>query len=558
MRGARVVAVLVAFAVVVPAGAPPALAEPASTGSREPQNVVAYTPPVDAPIVDPFRAPATPYAAGNRGIDYETTPGTPVRASAGGEVVFAGQVAGATHVVVLHADGVRTTYAFLDTATVARGDSVEQGDAVGTAGTRLHFGARVGDEYVDPLELLRASASSTLHAHLLPDADDEARRPKPVGEERAGLVRSLRGIAGAAGGVLAASVDDLSALATSGSGLAARAAQAKVDQLRLLAYYARETTIGTPAYLAITALEWSAEQEGCTPAASPPPPRPARNPRRIAILVGGLGSGTGRAAVLDVDTAALGYEAADVTQFSYRDDGPYTAADTYGDIGAAGERLTAYVRRIEAANPGVAVDLIAHSQGGLVARSALVHGLEGVATLVTLATPHQGADLATAGAALSTTVAGKVALRAAGLVAPLDPTATSIREMAATSSFLRELDAADLPPTTRVVSIAGEHDPVVPNVRAHLDGAANVVVDPGSKGIVDGEHSTLPGSPEATREIALAIAGLGPTCRILGERLRQEAIGREIALGQDLGGAALAAGSWWVGRRVPAELLPRF
>lgn len=29
----------------------------------------AYSPPVDAPIVDPFRPPATAYGPGNRGID---------------------------------------------------------------------------------------------------------------------------------------------------------------------------------------------------------------------------------------------------------------------------------------------------------------------------------------------------------------------------------------------------------------------------------------------------------------------------------------------------------
>src|SRR4051812_40275043 len=73
----------------------------------------AYLPPVDRPVVDPFRPPPTPYAAGNRGVDYATEPGEPVRAAAEGEVTFAGRVGLGLHVVVLHPDGVRTSYSFL-------------------------------------------------------------------------------------------------------------------------------------------------------------------------------------------------------------------------------------------------------------------------------------------------------------------------------------------------------------------------------------------------------------------------------------------------------------
>src|SRR5438128_2186648 len=65
---------------------------------------VVYQPPVAAPVVDGFRAPATPFGPGNRGIDYATAPGTPIGAIADGVVVFAGPVAGSLHVTVLHAD----------------------------------------------------------------------------------------------------------------------------------------------------------------------------------------------------------------------------------------------------------------------------------------------------------------------------------------------------------------------------------------------------------------------------------------------------------------------
>src|SRR5205085_1070721 len=64
-----------------------------------------YRPPVDASVVDPFRPPPQPWAAGNRGLDYATRPGQEVRAAADGEVVFAGAVADSLHVVLLHPDG---------------------------------------------------------------------------------------------------------------------------------------------------------------------------------------------------------------------------------------------------------------------------------------------------------------------------------------------------------------------------------------------------------------------------------------------------------------------
>ena len=88
---------------------------------------VTYTPPVDAPIVDHFRPPACTWCPGNRGIDYATAPGTPVAASAAGVVTFAGQVGGQLFVVIAHADGLRTTYAYLADVMVPRGSGGRPG-----------------------------------------------------------------------------------------------------------------------------------------------------------------------------------------------------------------------------------------------------------------------------------------------------------------------------------------------------------------------------------------------------------------------------------------------
>jgi murein DD-endopeptidase MepM/ murein hydrolase activator NlpD len=115
--------------------------------------VVPYAPPVDAPVIDGFRVPATPYGAGNRGWEYATPGGATVRAAADGTVTFAGQVGAAYAVTVRHADGARTSYSQLAEVLVDAGTEVQQGQAVGRSTDRLHFGVRRGDVYVDPATL---------------------------------------------------------------------------------------------------------------------------------------------------------------------------------------------------------------------------------------------------------------------------------------------------------------------------------------------------------------------------------------------------------------------
>ena len=176
----RRVAVVLAVAVFLVRPAPVA-ADPTTNPSRpegsHPSPVV-YRPPVPGPIVDPFRPPSHVGGSGNRGVDYATSPGAAVGAAAGGEVVFAGTVAASLHVVVLHADGVRTSYSFLQSVTVGRGDRVSQGQTVGTSEGRFHFGARVGDTYVDPTRLFDVGPPEV---HLVPDVE---RRPASEGQER--------------------------------------------------------------------------------------------------------------------------------------------------------------------------------------------------------------------------------------------------------------------------------------------------------------------------------------------------------------------------------------
>src|SRR5207302_4227922 len=115
--------------------------------------------------------------------------GAEVKAAADGGVVFAGQVGGALHVVVLHPDGIRTSYSFLSAIRVQRGDEVHQGQVVGTTGTQpLHFGARAGDAYIDPALLFSTGRPDV---HLVPDSE---RRPQSEAHERSGLLSMLSGV----------------------------------------------------------------------------------------------------------------------------------------------------------------------------------------------------------------------------------------------------------------------------------------------------------------------------------------------------------------------------
>ena len=118
-----------------------------------PPVTVKRTTPVRGPIVDPWRPPTTPYGPGNRGIDIGTVPGAVVVSPADGVVTFAGMVGDSRFVVVQSADGIRITIGFLAAVRVRSGQTVRRGQAIGRAGTSVHVGARVDDDYLDPTPL---------------------------------------------------------------------------------------------------------------------------------------------------------------------------------------------------------------------------------------------------------------------------------------------------------------------------------------------------------------------------------------------------------------------
>lgn len=529
-------AVAAATAAAFCTAVPPASATAGAARSGDGPVAVQYRPPVDAPVVDPFRPPATPYGPGNRGIDYATIPGTPVGAAAAGRVVFAGRVGDGLHVVVLHGDGLRTSSSFLASVAVRRAQVVEAGETLGTTGASLHFGARAGDAYIDPMVLFGGAAGPAT-VHLVPD---DHRVMGTVADERNGLRRLLGGLSGAVvhvGGTAVGWARD--GVVAAGTGVVASATE-------LQAWVEAMAPLGaSPVFRVVSGTaDWWRRRHECTPAGVAPPPPVGR--RRV-VLVAGLGSTSSTGAGIDgVDTAALGYDPADVARFSYRGgttaDAPYGEADTQVDIGESGRRLRELLERLAAADPGVPVDVIAHSQGGLVARSALgSRPPPGVENLITLGTPHHGADLATILDLIRRTAKGAVTQQVVSAtgVSPIDPTSRSVGQLSELSTFIRQLDREPLPAGVRVTSIAARADAVVPVPRTHLDGATNAVVS--VKGLND--HPLLPGAPAATREMALALAGMAPTCEALADAMVDVVVGGAISAAEDTAGLLLWAAS---------------
>ncbi len=470
-------------------------ASPAAGGPIQisaPVPVVTYSPPTSAPVVDGFRPPTSPYGPGNRGWAYASVPGTPVLAAGDGEVVFAGTVGTGQHITVLHADGLRTSYSFLARVLVRAGARVSRTEIMGTATDHLHFGVRAADgTYLDPALLFAPLTIRVDGALLLPDDEvaDHARAfavADPVHER-----------------------------------------QPPHDQWT----DHQPAPVASPA--APVAVGWTHRAPACTapdtPIVMPRNPLlvPAEGGRRILVLVGGLGSSSTHAGIEAFPSSTIGYAHADVVRFSYNggrvpdhSDAAdlagigatnYSSIDTQRSVAASALYLTKLLADVRAAAPGVPVDVVAHSLGGLVARTALTSTGSGVQTLVTVGTPHGGAALIDA---LARATPGPARQRVADRIAEVTGTGFDLdqpvfTDLQASSPLIRHLARSSVAGDVRFVSIGATGDLVVPAGRTIAHGSTNVLVERG--GLT--AHDDLPGLAETARVVALARADLPPPCR---------------------------------------------
>ncbi|MFV0317857.1 MAG: murein hydrolase activator EnvC family protein [Microthrixaceae bacterium] len=180
MRAAPVLALVVAvhFPGAVPVDAPPpetTLGSPTGAPLARAVGGVAWSQegstrwewPVAAAVVDWFRPPSSPWGAGNRGWEFDTHSGDPVRAVGRGVVRWAGRVAGRGVVTIDHGGGLLSSVTGLAAIEVSAGQSVRAGARIGSAMPSLHLGFRLDGRYVDPARFLQRPT----HAVLVPVPD---------------------------------------------------------------------------------------------------------------------------------------------------------------------------------------------------------------------------------------------------------------------------------------------------------------------------------------------------------------------------------------------------
>ncbi|MEA2477027.1 MAG: hypothetical protein QOC87_1226, partial [Actinomycetota bacterium] len=358
-------------------------------------------PPVYGAIERGFEQPQGPYGPGHRGIDFGAQPGTQIAAAADGTVTFAGSVAGSIAVTISHQGGLETTYSSLATVEVAAGDHVAAGTWIGTvfeshpgAGEGLHFGVKLHGRYVDP-QLYLASSDVSDALHLAPVVWQP-----PVAAPPHALWDALRG---------------------PGS--------------------------------------YRSDVPACRPASDPGPHAPPPD-SNIVVEVAGIGSHTRggmSAALYSHGAEALGFSTRRIFHYSYRGSGgiflhePYSVKDSFEDLDLAAKRLRDLLTRIANLYPGRDVDLVAHSQGGIVARTYLTRyaasrsrRLPRIDHVVTFSSPHTGAPFASNASRLEESWLGRGLLGAIDLARRVgagipDPRSTAVQELAPGSTLMDSL-----------------------------------------------------------------------------------------------------------------------
>ncbi len=134
--------------------------------------------PVYGPINSDFGEPRSPLRV-HTGVDIGAREGTFVRAPAGGTVAFAGWRRGYGRTIIIdHGRQIRTLYGHLSRLDVQRGQTVQQGVAIGLAGAtghasrpHLHYEVIVDGRPVNPQ--LRLARPRDIHDRPLVKARDD-------------------------------------------------------------------------------------------------------------------------------------------------------------------------------------------------------------------------------------------------------------------------------------------------------------------------------------------------------------------------------------------------
>jgi hypothetical protein len=240
------------------------------------------------------------------------------------------------------------------------------------------------------------------------------------------------------------------------------------------------------------------------------------------MVVAGInssGAAWDRGPTVDLDVDALGYHRAEgeVRYFSYADDGgAYTRADTHRPIVQSAQLLAAQLQAMQREQPGREVDLIGHSQGGVVIDVFLAlyyhagdRSFPPLGNVVTLSSPHEGAPLATVAQQARTTKTGRAVLDFVEAHTSLPATSSAaVRNLAEGSSMIREVQDRGVPEHFDYTTIGATEDLVVPATNISLPGATETVAAVNDVN----EHSAIVRAPDALKAVRAALEGRPPPC----------------------------------------------
>jgi hypothetical protein len=144
------------------------------------------------------------FSAHHSGVDLMAPYGSPIRAAAGGTVVYAGWYYAYGQIVdIQHADGVLTRYAHMSAFApgIARGTPVSAGEIIGQIGTsgnahgaHVHFEVRINGRAVDPKPYL-GLATCPATPDFGPIEEARSLSPAPAVAQLAVVARADRSLA---------------------------------------------------------------------------------------------------------------------------------------------------------------------------------------------------------------------------------------------------------------------------------------------------------------------------------------------------------------------------
>jgi pimeloyl-ACP methyl ester carboxylesterase len=246
----------------------------------------------------------------------------------------------------------------------------------------------------------------------------------------------------------------------------------------------------------------------------------------------------------------LGYHRDEVESYSYdRSSEVYSEEDTYRGLMRSAEEFGEQLNERAAEHPGKPVDLVGHSQGGVVIRLFLHFYWQGhkseyppIGNVVFFASPQNGTPAARIAKNLSKTPVGPALEVADALGAPgPDLTSPAIADLSDDSEVSKFLASTPVPKDLHVLSIGATFDPLVPPQSAIAKGSdAHYIGNAGDFSPFD-DHEAILHDPEALAAyrafverrklpcMGLSDALLGATGELIlgeGERAAADLIGR--------------------------------